>query len=122
MIKYNNTLSAIILATLLTGCTMATTMQPMVEYSDTSITMRGAKPVYPYKAFKEGIEGYVVIEIEYDKFGNIVNTHIIESSPAGYFEESDRKHVESLYIKRYYGIPIGGEKIRRTIVYKLDNK
>ncbi len=50
--------------------------------------LRAVNPVYPFSAKSKGIEGRVMLRFVVDENGYVNNPEIIESEPAGMFEES----------------------------------
>jgi TonB family protein len=117
------TLTAILVAVLLTGCSIATTMpQKKVTTSDSNGTYTGIKPIYPKNAFDQKKEGYVLLELTYDENGNFVKSRVLESQPAGYFEKSALRYAKSLEIRRNYKIPLGGEVLEQKLIFELNDK
>ncbi|OED34101.1 hypothetical protein AB832_08340 [Flavobacteriaceae bacterium (ex Bugula neritina AB1)] len=114
------TLSAVIAAVLLSGCTMATTMKPQKinsVYQWKSFT--GRMPIYPYQAFKDQIEGYVDIKMTYNEYGQLIDSDITESHPAGYFEKSALRYATDLEIDRVYRIPEIGESVKQRLIFTI---
>jgi len=56
---------------------------------DSALTpMMQIKPVYPSKAKRMGIEGYVTAELEVDPTGHVTEITIVKSEPEGVFDKS----------------------------------
>lgn len=58
-----------------------------------------AKPVYPRRALRRKIAGYVVIQCIITKQGKISNPVIVNATPKGYFEESCLEAIEDVLYK-----------------------
>ena len=56
--------------------------------------LSGAKPVYPLRAKRMGIEGMVKVRFVLTKEGKIRDVTIVEAEPPGYFEQATITYVE----------------------------
>ncbi|MCM8526559.1 MAG: TonB family protein [Lentisphaeraceae bacterium] len=66
--------------------------------TDAQIIKR-AKPVYPRRALRRKVAGYVVIQCVITKEGRIANPIIVKATPKGYFEESCLDAIENVLYK-----------------------
>lgn len=57
------------------------------EIDQQAIRIKGAKPVYPFRARRRGITGKVVITCIINKEGQVLNPYVETATPKGYFEE-----------------------------------
>ena len=48
-------------------------------------------PLYPTKAKRDGLEGYVTLTFDVDATGSPYNVKVIEANPRGVFDKSARK-------------------------------
>jgi len=46
------------------------------------------KPLYPEQARQQGVEGYVVVQFDITREGDVTGAHVIEAQPANYFENA----------------------------------
>lgn len=56
--------------------------------------IRRVAPIYPVKAARDGIEGYVVMTYQVSPIGKISNIKVTESSPKGVFDEESIKALD----------------------------
>lgn len=56
-------------------------------------------PVYPSRAIRRGIEGYVRIQYDIDQLGYVINPRIISAQPAGVFDASVLQVVTGLKVE-----------------------
>jgi len=49
------------------------------------------KPLYPSRAKRMGVEGYVKVELNVDSTGHVTNIEILKSVPKGVFDKSVKK-------------------------------
>ena len=57
---------------------------------------RAVQPRYPVTAQRDGIEGYVVVRLQVDARGAVVNALVVDSEPMGVFERSAREAARRL--------------------------
>jgi protein TonB len=71
-------------------------LQPIkVAKMDSVLTpMVQIKPLYPSRAKRMGIEGYVKVQLEVDETGLVNSIEILESSPEGVFDKSTKRAVK----------------------------
>lgn len=92
------------------------------ELNRDPISLNKVAPVYPKKAFSEGVEGYAVVEYTVTSTGNVVNVTVVESTPGDYFDESSiRAAKQFLYSPRV----VDGERgdvygVQNRFTYKRD--
>ena len=72
-----------------------------------AIPVETVPPRYPSKAYKRGIEGWVVLSFDVDVEGRPQNLVVADSNPPGYFEEEALKAVEKwrFETKTVNGVP-----------------
>lgn len=96
---------------------------PMAEGSlDTppKIRSRAGSQEYPPKARKEGVEGYVLLNIYVKGDGSVGNVKILDASPKGVFEDSARSFVSEWAFDAgtYEGQSVDAW-VKQKVVYKL---
>jgi len=67
---------------------LLTSSQPPISRSRDVIPMRFVTPDYPAGAREQGIEGFAVVEFAVTVDGTVEGVRVVESSPAGVFEEA----------------------------------
>ena len=65
--------------------TSGITVSPFIDRD--AMLLAVSNPMYPYKAEKNLIEGHVIVAMNVDSEGRVDDAWVIESSPAGYFED-----------------------------------
>jgi protein TonB len=95
---------AAILASLIGGCAVNDrlavesdcypTLESVCGLGSAVLVTRRA-PFYPPRAAGSGIEGWVDLELQVDSDGNVLDVTVIDSDPAGIFEESAVAAAES---------------------------
>jgi protein TonB len=81
---------------------------------------RGGSQEYPPKARKEGIEGYVLLNIYVRDDGSVGGVKVLDASPKGVFEDSAKTYVEdwSFVAGTYEGQAVDSW-VKQKVVYKL---
>lgn len=81
-------------------------------------------PLYPESAASRGIEGYVLLEFTVTETGATADPVVIESQPAGIFDDAAKKAVLKFKYKPRVenGRPMRVEHVRHVITFKLDKK
>lgn len=81
-------------------------------------------PLYPESAAERGIEGYVLLEFTVTETGATANPVVIESQPAGVFDDAAKKAVLKFKYKPRIenGRPMSVSGVRHVITFKLDKK
>ena len=91
------------------------------EVDEAPIPIEQPKPIYPLRAQKAGIEGFVRVRFLVDRRGRVGEVEVLEASPRGYFERAARAAV-----KRWRFIPgkVGGRPVETwvavTIRFRLE--
>lgn len=77
-------------------------------------------PVYPASARARGIEGFVTLEFVIEADGRVSGANVVESRPAGIFDESSLRAVSSWRFQpgKMDGRPVP-VKVRQTLNFKL---
>jgi protein TonB len=82
---------------------------------------RPIQPQYPEAARMRGQEGSVVLQLKIDEFGVVREIEVLESSPAGVFDQSS---VEAFRAADFYPAQRGGRAVRALVkirvTYELD--
>ena len=52
------------------------------------IPHRRVAPIYPRRALRSGVQGWVCLEFTITKAGTVREAHVISSAPEGYFEKA----------------------------------
>lgn len=96
---------------------------PMAEGSlDTppKLRARAGSQEYPPKARKEGVEGYVLLNIYVKDDGTVGTVKVLDASPRGVFEESARSFVSEWAFEAgtYEGQTVDAW-VKQKVVYKL---
>lgn len=76
------------------------------------------RPVYPQRAFEQGVEGSVLIEFGLDAGGHVLDTRVVGSTPPGVF---DRAAIRALHGWRFTS-PVGAQRqqrYRQTLTFEL---
>jgi len=81
----------------------------------------GAGPVHPPEARADGVEGVVAVRYDVDVDGTVINARVVNSEPAGVFDEAALRAVRSW---RFNARIVNGEKqvarnIQSTVSFKL---
>lgn len=78
-------------------------------------------PVYPLRARRKGIEGWVRVGFEVEKDGSISNLHVLEATPPGYFEKSVINCVSRWRYKpgTVEGVPVKA-KMETTVRFEME--
>lgn len=63
-------------------------IKPFEMNHQTAIALTKVEPIYPIKALKRGIEGYVIMTFMVDKKGRPQNIDVIEAKPKRIFEKA----------------------------------
>jgi periplasmic protein TonB len=74
------------------------------------------KPLYPYRAKRMGISGYVVVEFDVNVEGNVEQIRIIGSEPPGVF---DAAVLESVRKWRFHPGELLGDRVATHMVKKI---
>lgn len=75
-------------------------------------------PNYPTRAAKQGIEGWVRLQFDITRTGHVKNVQVIESTPAGIFDEEASKALQQW---RYIPKEVDGEPVEQTgLTVQLD--
>jgi len=81
------------------------------------------KPVYPLRAKRMGVEGYVKVKLDVDATGHVVSIHILESHPKGAFDKSVKR---ALRRWKFRPKTINGKAVAQsgelTLDFKLGNQ
>ena len=82
------------------------------------------QPIYPMRAQRRGIEGWVEVEFTIAEDGRVLNPHIVAAEPSGTFDQATLKAVSRW---RYQPQVIDGQPIRRPgirviIEFKLEQQ
>lgn len=96
---------------------------PMAEGaldSPPKIQSKGGTQAYPTEARKDGLEGYVLLNIHVRGDGSVGNVKILDASPRGVFEESAKTFVQewSFQAGTYEGQSVDAW-VKQKVVYKL---
>jgi TonB family protein len=78
---------------------------------DDDVTLATINPYYPLEAAQKGIEGYVKLSFDVSEEGKPQNIKVIQSSPAGVFEQHALKAVANW---QYQTPKIGGVAVKKT--------
>ena len=78
-------------------------------------------PIYPLRARRRGIEGWVKVQFVVNKSGQVVNIAIIEAQPTGIFEQSVKRCVSAWRFKpgTVDGLTVK-TRVETTIRFTLD--
>lgn len=81
------------------------------------------KPLYPSRAKRMGIEGYVKVELDVDATGHVTSIRILESVPKGTFDKSVKKSVRKWKFrpKSVDGIAVSQKGVL-TLKFSLGNE
>ena len=81
------------------------------------------KPIYPLRAERLGIQGYVVVELTVTKEGLAKDIAIVEAKPENVFEQSVINCVSSWRFSpgKKGGQPVETRKVRQLIKFQLEN-
>ena len=80
-------------------------------------------PVYPNRAITRGIEGWVLLTFTVDESGAVRDPHVIESSPAGIFEQAALRAVLRFKYKPRVlnGTPVAVEGVQHRLTFELSD-
>jgi len=78
-------------------------------------------PVYPMRARRKGIEGWVRVGFEVDENGSVNQLHILKAKPPGIFEKSVMRCVAQWHFKAgtVEGVPVK-TRMETTIRFKME--
>ena len=81
----------------------------------------GAGPIYPAMAKEQGIEGSVTVVYDISQEGQVINLVVIESTPAGVFDDAAVAAVLSWRFnpRMEEGQPVAVAGKRSTVTFKL---
>jgi TonB family protein len=98
-----------------TGTTKSTVNTPLRQ-------IVGAPASYPQKALRRNIEGFVLVKFTVTKTGDVENIQIVQSEPAGTFDESVMTAVKKYkYQPRVVnGEPVETKDVDKRVVFKLE--
>ena len=115
------------LSAIITGCALPPAPSGYKSTSGLSLTsescLPSAKPlvnrppIYPRKAIRQGITGWVVVEFDVSADGLPSNVHVLAASPTAIF---DREAVDSVQQWRFEPGP-GREKCREEFTFALES-
>ncbi len=79
-------------------------------------------PIYPPRAQSRGLEGWVLLEFTVTEAGTVRDPVVIESEPAGIFDEAARKAVLKFKYKPRVeaGKPIAVPRVQHLITFKIE--
>ncbi|MFE8071328.1 energy transducer TonB [Marinobacteraceae bacterium S3BR75-40.1] len=82
------------------------------------------QPVYPRRALRRGIEGYVVVEFTVTSSGTVSDPRVVEADPKGLFDEAalDAAKKFKYRPKMIDGEPVKVAGVRNIIRFQLDKK
>ncbi len=82
----------------------------------------GAPANYPQRALRRNIEGFVVVKFTVTKVGEVENIQVVQSEPAGMFDESVLNAVKKYkYQARVVnGEPVDTPDVEKKVVFKLE--
>ena len=114
-----------ILTLLAVGCTATSPDTANTQVFENSLTDSPAKfvikiePKHPTSAYEDGVEGYVVFDSIINENGVLEDIIIIESQPAGVF---DQQALKALKFWRYKPAVINGKTVKVKLTERLDWK
>ena len=73
---------------------------PISSYKDKTINPIGIKPLYPYDAYRNNVNGWVLVKLFISKSGKVYDVEVLDSKPKGTFENIA---VKTAY-KKYFPI------------------
>lgn len=79
------------------------------------------QPEYPERCAARGLSGSVVVEFDIDRYGAVINPHILDDSDGSCFRRSALRAIKRFKYKPAVinGQPHGAENIRFRMVYEL---
>jgi len=82
------------------------------------------QPVYPRRALRRGIEGYVVVEFTVTKTGKVSDPRVIEADPPGVFDEAamDAALKFKYRPKSIKGEPVKVAGVRNIIRFEIEKR
>jgi len=99
----NKTITILAFLIILSGCSQKiATIQPnyidndppYIDEKNHEYYLISQPPIlFPAYAFKQGIEGYVVVEHDIDDKGNSINQRVAKSEKGEFFDQAAMKHV-----------------------------
>lgn len=80
------------------------------------------EPVYPQRALRRGIEGYVVVEFTVTARGNVENPRVVEADPEGVFDQAamDAARKFKYRPKSVNGEPVEVAGVRNIIRFEME--
>ncbi|MDX1588291.1 MAG: energy transducer TonB [Oleiphilaceae bacterium] len=80
------------------------------------------EPVYPQRALRRGIEGYVVVEFTVTERGNVENPRVVEADPEGVFDQAamDAARKFKYRPKSVNGEPVEVAGVRNIIRFEME--
>src|SRR6185437_2493140 len=97
----------------------STGLEPTVVSASELTPVRVSQPVYPPMALMRGMEGQVVIEFGLADDGSLRNVHVVQSEPAGIF---DQAAIRAMQGWKYPAPTAGGtqRRYRQTMLFVLN--
>ena len=65
----------------------------MQEVEQKPVELNNVEPIYPYRAKRRGLEGFVKISFLVTTTGKVTNLTVLEAQPPGLFDQSVRQIV-----------------------------
>lgn len=65
---------------------------------NTNLGAQVLKPLYPYEAYRNNINGWVILKLFISKFGKVVDVEVLDSNPKGIFENTA---IKAAYKKKF---------------------
>lgn len=92
------------------------TVGPGIPDGD-ALPLSTVRPMYPERARRQGIEGYVVVRFSIDRLGRVTDVQVVEAVPRGVF---DRAAVEAVKRFKYRPRVVNGKPLSVTgVLHRL---
>lgn len=81
--------------------------------------LKSRVPNYPWRARKEGIEGFVELEFSVDADGRVADVEVLDAMPAGVFEEAASKAISRW---TFAASEVAGSRYRQVFDFELQEE
>ena len=103
--------------------TVETELKITSQVDGVALPILKVSPIYPRRALRNGIEGYVVVEFSISETGAVINPVVIDTDKPGYFENAALNAALKFKYKPQVinGIPIQVSGVRNVFNFTLND-
>ena len=83
------------------------------------ILVAGIQPIYPPKAARAGIEGWVKVEIQVNEYGLVSHVEVLDSNPKRIFDNATKR---AMFKSKFKPLVIDGKAFSQTAIQVIEFK